>query len=175
MQAIAANNIAPERLELEITESVLMSDTEFTLQRLHQIKKIGVRIALDDFGTGLSSLSCLHKLPFDVLKIDRSFVSRLDSDPDQRNVVAAIILMAERLNLDTLAVVVDGVGYRNWFLLRSRLSPNLSWRFKWTTDHQLARTYVVIRNFGALTGPEPDATNARGDHTAYRFQLDYSF
>ena len=71
--------------------------------------------------------------------------------------------------------MVDGVGYRNWFLLRSRLSANLSWRFKWTSDHQLARTYVDIRNFGELVDPTPDAVNARGDHTAYRFQLDYSF
>ncbi len=76
---------------------------------------------------------------------------------------------------DNEFVVVDGVGYRNWFLLRSRLSPNLSWRFKWTTDHQLARTYVDIRNFGDLVAPTPDATNARGDQTSYRFQLDYSF
>jgi hypothetical protein len=76
---------------------------------------------------------------------------------------------------DNEFVVTDGVGYRNWFLLRSRLSTNVSWRFKWTTDHQLARTYVDIRNYGDLLSPTPDATNARGDQTSYRFQLDYSF
>ena len=76
---------------------------------------------------------------------------------------------------DNEFIVVDGVGFRNWFMLRSRLSKNLSWRFKWTTDHQRPRTYVDIRNFGELTGPTPDATNARGDRTSYRFQLDYSF
>ena|GEM_PF-153239 len=76
---------------------------------------------------------------------------------------------------DNEFIVVDGNGYRNWFMLRSRLSENLSWRLKWTTDHQLARTFVDIRNFGSLVPPTPDATNARGDRTSYRFQLDYSF
>ena len=76
---------------------------------------------------------------------------------------------------DNEFIVVDGNGFRNWFMVRSRLSPKVSWRFKWTTDHQLARTYVDIRNNGALVNPTPDATNARGDQSAYRFQLDYSF
>lgn len=75
---------------------------------------------------------------------------------------------------DNEFIVVDGAGFRNWFLLRSRLSPRLSWRLKWTTDHQLARTYVDIRNFGNLVPPTPDATNARGDRSSFRFQLDLS-
>jgi DNA uptake protein ComE-like DNA-binding protein len=70
--------------------------------------------------------------------------------------------------------VMDGKGFRNWFLMRSRLSDRLSWRLKWTYDHQLARTHVDIRDFGALVAPTPDATNARDDRSWFRLQLDYS-
>ncbi len=76
---------------------------------------------------------------------------------------------------DNEFIVLDGNGFRNWVMLRSRLSENLSWRLKWTSDHQLPRTYVDIRNFGDLVAPTPDATDAQGDQTSYRFQLDYSF
>jgi DNA uptake protein ComE-like DNA-binding protein len=75
---------------------------------------------------------------------------------------------------DNEFVVVDGKGFRSWFLLRSRLSDRLSWRFKWTTDHGLARTYVDIRNFGNLVTPTPDAVDARDTRNAFRLQLDYS-
>jgi hypothetical protein len=75
---------------------------------------------------------------------------------------------------DNEFVVVDGKGFRNWFMVRSRLSDNLSWRLKWTTDHSLARTYVDIRRYGGLVDPTPDAANARGDFSSYRLQLDYS-
>jgi DNA uptake protein ComE-like DNA-binding protein len=75
---------------------------------------------------------------------------------------------------DNEFIVVDGRGFRNWVMLRSRLSPSLSWRFKWTTDHALARTYLDIRNFGNLVAPTPDATHAIGDRHAFRFQLDFS-
>jgi hypothetical protein len=71
--------------------------------------------------------------------------------------------------------VLDGNGFRNWFMVRSRLSENLSWRFKWTADHQLPRTFVDIRNFGDLISPTPDGTDAMGEQSTYRFQLDYSF
>ena len=81
VNGLAANNIKPNRLELEITESVLMTDTEFTLKRLHQIKDLGVRISLDDFGTGYSSLSYLRAFPFDKIKIDKSFVKDIESRP----------------------------------------------------------------------------------------------
>jgi hypothetical protein len=75
---------------------------------------------------------------------------------------------------DNEFVVVDGQGFRNWVMLRSRLSPNLSWRFKWTADHARTRTFVDIRNFGNLVAPTPDGTNARGGRSSFRFQLDLS-
>jgi EAL domain-containing protein (putative c-di-GMP-specific phosphodiesterase class I) len=115
MNAIAANNIAPERLELEITESVLMSDTEFTLQRLHQIKTIGVRIALDDFGTGFSSLSYLRSFPFDKIKIDKSFVSDLESRADNRAIAVATLNLARSLGMSCTAEGVE-TSYQADFL-----------------------------------------------------------
>ena len=75
---------------------------------------------------------------------------------------------------DNEFVVVDGTGLRSWLLLQSRLSDRLSWRFKWTSDHSLARTYVDIRNYGNLVPPTPDATDARGDVSSFRLQLDWS-
>ncbi len=75
---------------------------------------------------------------------------------------------------DNEFVVVDGKGFRSWFLLRSRLSDRLSWRLKWTSDHSLARTFVDIRNYGNLVPPTPDATDARGDRSSFRLQLDCS-
>ena len=115
MQAIAANNIAPNRLELEITESVLMSDSEFTLQRLHQIKSIGVRIALDDFGTGFSSLSYLRSFPFDKIKIDKSFVSDLESRADNRAIAVATLELARSLGMTCTAEGVE-TGFQSDFL-----------------------------------------------------------
>jgi DNA uptake protein ComE-like DNA-binding protein len=75
---------------------------------------------------------------------------------------------------DNEFVVVDGTGVRTWFMLRSRVSDRLSWRLKWTSDHSRVRTYVDIRDFGDLASPTPDATNARGDRSSFRLQLDYS-
>ena len=75
---------------------------------------------------------------------------------------------------DNEFLVVDGKGFRNWIVLRNRLSPRLSWRSKWTTDHSQPRTYIDIRNFGSLVSPTPDGTNGRLDTSAFRFQLDLS-
>ena len=75
---------------------------------------------------------------------------------------------------DNEFVVVDGKGVRTWFLLRSRVSDRLSWRLKWTTDRSAARTYVDIRDYGNLLSPTPDAVNAGGGRSSFRFQLDCS-
>jgi len=76
---------------------------------------------------------------------------------------------------DNEFVVLDGNGFRNWIMFRSRMSEHLSWGLKWTHDHQLPQTYIDVRDFGELQDPTPDADNARDDATSYRFQLDYSF
>ncbi len=107
INALAQTGVSAERLELEITESVLMTDTEFTLERLHKIKELGVRIALDDFGTGYSSLSYLRAFPFDKIKIDQSFVRGLEDSADSRAITEATIGLAKSLRMKVTAEGVE--------------------------------------------------------------------
>ena len=87
---MANSGLAPQRLEVEITESVFLEGGEATLRLLHSLRSLGIRIALDDFGTGYSSLSYLQSFPFDKLKIDRSFIQALITQPNASAVVRAI-------------------------------------------------------------------------------------
>jgi len=103
--ALAASGIAPHRLELEVTESLLIQDSEAVIACLHRLRGMGVRIALDDFGTGYSSLSYLRRFPFDKIKIDRSFVREID-DPDAQVIVRAVVSIGERLGT---AITAEGV------------------------------------------------------------------
>jgi EAL domain-containing protein (putative c-di-GMP-specific phosphodiesterase class I) len=105
--ALAHSGLAPERLELEITESVLLAETEATQATLHKLRDFGVRIALDDFGTGYSSLSYLRGFPFDKLKIDRSFVKDLSDRQDCTAIIAAISSLAKSLGIATTAEGVE--------------------------------------------------------------------
>ena len=105
--ALAHSGLAPERLELEITESVLLAETESTQATLHKLRDFGVRIALDDFGTGYSSLSYLRGFPFDKLKIDRSFVKDLSDRQDCTAIIAAISSLAKSLGIATTAEGVE--------------------------------------------------------------------
>ena len=104
--ALAASGLAPERLELEITEGVLMRHTGAALAHLWVLHSMGVRIALDDFGTGYSSLSYLNSFPFSKLKIDQSFI-RGDESPKARALVKAILALGASLEITTLAEGVE--------------------------------------------------------------------
>ncbi|MEZ5954066.1 MAG: EAL domain-containing protein [Hyphomonas sp.] len=115
VNSLASNGIDPGRVELEITEIVLMSDTEFTLQRLHQLRALGVRIALDDFGTGFSSLSYLRSFPFDKIKIDKSFVADLENRSDSRAITIATLTLARSLGMTCTAEGVE-TSYQADFL-----------------------------------------------------------
>ena len=104
------------RLKLEITETVAMEDPALTAQRLHIIRALGVRISIDDFGTGYSSLSSLQNFPIDTIKVDKSFVGRMDSSAGQRKIVRSVISLAHSLNLD---VVAEGIELREqWAMLK---------------------------------------------------------
>lgn len=103
---VADAGIRPGLLDLEITESLLMRDTDATVEALNALKEFGVTLSVDDFGTGYSSLSYLKRFPIDVLKIDRSFVQDLHRDADDAAICAAILAMARNLDL---AVVAEGV------------------------------------------------------------------
>ncbi|WP_454633891.1 bifunctional diguanylate cyclase/phosphodiesterase [Bradyrhizobium cenepequi] len=104
--ALAASGLAPSRLEIEITEAVLIRDDEAALAILHQLRAIGVRIALDDFGTGYSSLSYLKRFPFDKIKIDRCFVSDIEVDGSSA-IVQAVVNIAASRNMTTVAEGVE--------------------------------------------------------------------
>jgi diguanylate cyclase (GGDEF)-like protein/PAS domain S-box-containing protein len=105
--ALAHSGLAPQRLELEITESVLLAETDSNLATLHQLRALGVRISMDDFGTGYSSLSYLRAFPFDKIKIDRSFVREITDRPDCAAIVRAISGLGKSLGIATTAEGVE--------------------------------------------------------------------
>jgi diguanylate cyclase (GGDEF)-like protein len=110
--ALAESGLAPGRLELEITETVLIRDDEEALTILQQLRELGVRIALDDFGTGYSSLSYLHRFPFDKIKIDRSFISDIGEPEDSSPIVQAVVHMAAARHMATTAEGVETEAQR---------------------------------------------------------------
>jgi EAL domain-containing protein (putative c-di-GMP-specific phosphodiesterase class I) len=127
-QALSATGFAPERLELEITESVLLEDTEAALVMLHQLRALGVRIAMDDFGTGYSSLSYLQRFPFDKIKVDKSFVHGLGQTASSTAVLRAVASLGASLSVTTtaegveteqqlMAVQAEGIGQIQGYLV----------------------------------------------------------
>jgi diguanylate cyclase (GGDEF)-like protein len=106
-RALAASGLAPNRLELEITESVLLQDNEATVSMLHELRRLGVRIAMDDFGTGYSSLSYLRSFPFDKIKIDQSFVREMSQRSDCLAIVQSVANLGSSLGMPTVAEGIE--------------------------------------------------------------------
>lgn len=104
---IKSTKVDPSYLELEITESILMKDVEAAIDQLYDFKKLGLHLSIDDFGTGYSSLSYLKRFPVDTLKIDRTFIKDIPMDRDDMEISAAIIAMAQKLNLKLVAEGVE--------------------------------------------------------------------
>ncbi|NDP38186.1 MAG: EAL domain-containing protein [Rhodoferax sp.] len=115
-QVLFETGANPQRLELELTESLLVDDVEGVIARMSALKALGVRFSLDDFGTGYSSLSMLKRLPLDQLKIDQSFVRDLLSDPQDANIVKAIVTLGASLNLQVIAEGVETAAQRDALL-----------------------------------------------------------
>ena len=107
MSALAASGLAADRLELEITESALLDDSDATLAMLYRLRELGVRIAMDDFGTGYSSLAYLQSFPFDRIKIDRSFIKDIADGVGSLNIVRAMAALAKGLGMETTAEGVE--------------------------------------------------------------------
>ena len=106
-QILIETGLAPTRLELEITESAMITDPERTTHVLRQLKALGVSIAMDDFGTGYSSLSTLRSFPFDKIKLDRSFMTELDIAPQSAAIIRAVLALGESLAIPILAEGVE--------------------------------------------------------------------
>ncbi len=105
--ALERSGLEPPNLVIELTESTIMYNTDATLQHLQELKALGVRLAIDDFGTGYSSLSYLHRFPIDILKIDRSFISRLTNSENGPELARAVITLGDTLGLDTVAEGIE--------------------------------------------------------------------
>lgn len=105
--ALRRNGLKPEQLHVEVTESTVVADFENVAAILREMKQLGIMIYMDDFGTGLSSLSCLHQLPFDVLKIDRSFIMNMNQNREFAAIIHAILTLAKHLGLKVIAEGVE--------------------------------------------------------------------
>ena len=104
---IQQSGLAADYIDLEITETIAMQDAESSIQKMHQLKDLGVHLSMDDFGTGYSSLSYLHQFPLDVLKIDRSFVKDIEGKQGDGAIARAVIAMAHSMDLDVIAEGVE--------------------------------------------------------------------
>lgn len=113
-QQLRNNNVSPDRLELEITESIVMEDPDFVADILYRLKRQGIHVAIDDFGVGFSSLSYLQKLPLDRLKIDKTFVQNSNEDSGQI-IIETIVDMAHRLGLSIVAEGIEEVEQLEYF------------------------------------------------------------
>jgi EAL domain-containing protein (putative c-di-GMP-specific phosphodiesterase class I) len=111
---IDTTRINPDRLKLELTETMVLEDIDDTVRKMNALRAIGVRFSMDDFGTGYSSLSSLKKLPLDQLKIDQSFVHDILIDPDDTVIVQTIIAMANHLGMEVIAEGVETHAQREF-------------------------------------------------------------
>lgn len=150
--AVEASGIDPQRLELELTESVFMGDSEAIEETFRQLKALGIRLALDDFGTGYSSLSYLRSAPFDKLKVDRSFVDSC-TQPDQNSdkIIAAIIGLSDALGMD---VTVEGVeAFDQLELVKSKGARFVQ---GWLYSKALPRDEIAARLHSGALRIEPE-------------------
>jgi EAL domain-containing protein (putative c-di-GMP-specific phosphodiesterase class I) len=106
-QALHDARLAPEHLELEVTESIMIQDLQTTITTLHQLHELGIQISIDDFGTGYSSLSYLKRLPISKIKIDQSFIREICTDPDDEAIANAVISLGHGLKMQVIAEGVE--------------------------------------------------------------------
>ncbi len=160
--ALEAHRLPADRLQLELTESAAVQQTEITTRALDRLRQLGVRIAIDDFGTGYSSLSQLRDLPADVLKMDRSFVRRLGQDAQEDSMAAAIVSLAHGLGLP---VVAEGIERERQRDVLASLGCDLGQGFLFGRPLPAAEYHEVV---SVRAGRDPDrvARPADGEETA---------
>jgi EAL domain-containing protein (putative c-di-GMP-specific phosphodiesterase class I) len=142
--ALEESGLKPERLELEITESVMVQDFDAALATLHDLRNLGVSISMDDFGTGYSSLSYLRSFPFDRIKIDQSFVRELGQESDSMPIIRAVLGMCESLGIP---VTAEGVETQHQLRLLSEEGCNDVQGFLISEPRPVAEVAGMIRDF----------------------------
>jgi len=150
-QLLGECHMDPGCLDLEITETIAMADAEKSQAMLSQLKALGAHLDIDDFGTGYSSLSRLQSFPVDKLKIDRFFVSRMDSDPETHEIVRVIVTLAHNLGLQ---VVAEGVETEVQLNLLRGIGCELAqgYLFSKPADHETMEEFLSRHRSGAIPG-----------------------
>ncbi|MHB1224800.1 MAG: putative bifunctional diguanylate cyclase/phosphodiesterase [Gemmatimonadaceae bacterium] len=147
--ALGLSGLAPASLVLEVTESVMMQDTEVTLGRLHELKELGVQLAIDDFGTGYSSLAYLQRFPIDIMKIDRAFVNGVARSAGDLELVRSILSLADSLGLYTVAEGIEDDAQRAALL---RLGCQLGQGFLFARPLVAAEVGPLLRRGTGVAG-----------------------
>jgi EAL domain-containing protein (putative c-di-GMP-specific phosphodiesterase class I) len=158
--ALADSGLAPSRLVLEITESMLMHNIDLSMSRLQQLKALGVSLAIDDFGTGYSSLSYLQRYPIDILKIDKAFVDAIDKGGEGPVLARAIVALGETLRMNTVAEGIEtetqrehlmqlGCELGQGFLFAPPIEAEAFWRLLLTRGSRTPDAVRRLRDTGA--------------------------
>lgn len=149
-EIMETTNLHPDCLKLEVTESMVMDNAEVAIEILSDLCALGVRLSTDDFGTGYSSLSYLHRFPFERLKIDRSFIGKMDKDAKSEEIVRTILTLAENLNLE---VVAEGIETESQLMRLRELGCGLAQGYLFSKPVPAAQAERLIAN--GLTFPWP--------------------
>ncbi|ASJ74709.1 putative signaling protein [Granulosicoccus antarcticus IMCC3135] len=152
LDVLVHHGVPPDRLELEVTESIVMKNLDAVITRLQTLRTAGVRIAIDDFGTGYSSLKYLQDLPLDVLKIDRSFILRLQHEECRQSLVNTILLLASGLGLETVAEGVETLEQKEKLVT---LGCSSIQGFYYSVPVLADALPGVVESINALVAPEP--------------------
>jgi len=136
---------------LEITESLLMQDTDATISTLRELRDLGVHIAIDDFGTGYSSLSYLRRFPIDILKIDKAFIDGIATDPDDATLAEAVVQLGRALRLQTVAEGIENVDQHS---LLSALGCTYGQGYLFARPAGSEQIEALLRHSDNTTGPE---------------------
>jgi len=156
--ALRASGLTAESLTLEITESILMDNSDAAIGRLHELKALGVRLAIDDFGTGYSSLNYLRALPVDIVKIDKVFIDGVESDREARGLIEAILSMAATLDLQAVA---EGVESLDQAIRLEQLGSPLVQGFYYAQPLSADAAESLMSAGGALGGERVKPTSRR--------------
>jgi EAL domain-containing protein (putative c-di-GMP-specific phosphodiesterase class I) len=141
LDTLAEAGLAPRRLTVEITESVLMRDLDAVVGRLAALRQHGIRIAIDDFGTGYSSLAYLRRLPLDILKIDKAFVDRITTDEHDAALAEAILAMSTAMDLTTVAEGVETLEQAQWL---TAANCEYGQGYLWSRPVQLEQAQALV-------------------------------